>query len=154
MPRTIEQRLRDLGMVLPSPAKSVATYVPVVRTGNLLVTSGQLPLKDGALAATGLLGADLSTEEGQAAARWCAANVLAQVQAATGDLEKVARLVKITVFVASAPGFTEHHLVANGASEFFVAALGDSGAHARSAVGVAGLPMNAPVEVEALVEVS
>ena len=152
MTTTIEQRLRDLGIVLPSPAKSVATYVPVVRTGNLLVTSGQLPLKDGELVATGLLGRDLSVEEGQHAAKWCAANILAQVQVAAGDLEKIVRLIKITVFVASAPGFTQHHLVANGASDFLMAALEDRGSHARSAVGVAGLPMNAPVEIEALVE--
>lgn len=149
---TIAQRLRDLGVALPIPPRAAASYVPAVRTGSQLVTSGQLPLKDGALAATGLLGGGVSIEAGQEAAKWCAANVLAQVEAATGDLEQIARLVKITVFVASAPGFAEQHVVANGASDFFVAALGERGAHARSAVGVAGLPLNAAVEVEAVFE--
>lgn len=118
----------------------MASYVPAVRTGNQLFTSGQLPLKDGALVATGLLGEEVSIEDAQDAAKWCAVN------------EKIARLVKITVFVASAPGFDKQHVVANGASNFFVAALGDRGAHARSAVGMAGLPLNAAVEVEAQFE--
>lgn len=153
MATTIEERLKSLGVELPVPAKSVANYLPCVQAGQLLVTSGQLPLKDGKLAATGLLGHDLDVAAGQEAARCCAANVLAQARAAIGDLEKIGRLVKITVFVASAPGFCEQHLVANGASDFFTAVLGDRGRHARSAVGVASLPMNAAVEVEAIIEV-
>ena len=153
MSQTIEQRLSDMGFELPAAARAVAAYVPVVQMRKLLVTSGQLPLNDGALVARGLLGRDIDVAEGQHAARWCAANVLAQVKATLGDLEQIKRLVKITVFVASIPDFTEHHLVANGASEFLMAALGDKGRHARSAIGVASLPLDAPVEVEAMFEV-
>ena len=123
-------------------------------SGNLLFTAGQLPLKDGKLVATGLLGRDLDTAAGQEAARLCAINVLAQAKAALGDLEKIGRLVKITVFVASAPDFAEQHLVANGASDLFAAALGEAGKHARSAVGTASLPLDAPVEVEAVIEIA
>ncbi len=154
MSETIEQRLAQLGIDLPTPAKAVASYVPVIRMGNTLVTSGQLPLKDGQLMARGLLGGPLNVEQGQLAAKWCAANVLAQAKAALGDLERIQRLVKITVFVASAQDFFEQHLVANGASDLLVAALGDKGQHTRSAVGVAALPMNAAVEVEATFEVA
>lgn len=150
---SIEERLAGLGVVLPQAAAPAANYVPFVRSGDLLFTSGQLPMKDGKLAATGLLGRDLDTAAGREAARLCAVNVLAQAKAALGDLELVRRLVKITVFVASAPGFTEQHLVANGASDLFVAALGEAGRHARSAVGTASLPLDAPVEVEAIFEV-
>lgn len=103
--------------------------------------------------ALGLLGRELGTEAGKLAAKWCAVNILAQLQAATGDLERIRRIVKITVFVASTPEFVEQHLVANGASDFLVAALGERGIHARSAVGVAALPLNAPVEIEAIVEI-
>lgn len=150
---SIEERLAGLGVVLPQAAAPAANYVPFVRSGDLLFTSGQLPMKDGKLAATGLLGRDLDTAAGREAARLCAVNVLAQAKAALGDLELVRRLVKITVFVASAPGFTEQHLVANGASDLFVAALGEAGRHARSAVGTASLPLDAPVEIEAIFEV-
>jgi enamine deaminase RidA (YjgF/YER057c/UK114 family) len=149
---TIETRLKDLGVPLPEPARSVANYLPYTLSGNLLRTSGQLPLQDGALFATGLLGQDLDLTTGRLAARWCAANVLAQAKAALGDLDQIKQLLKITVFVAGAPTFTEHHLVANGASDLFVEALGDQGRHSRSAVGVAALPMNAPVEIEAVIE--
>jgi enamine deaminase RidA (YjgF/YER057c/UK114 family) len=113
-----------------------------------------LPLENGGLAAKGLLGRDLDTAAGKAAARLCAINVLAQAKAATGDLETVSKLVKITVFVASTPDFTEQHLVANGASDLLAEALGDKGRHARSAVGVASLPLNAPIEVEAFFEIA
>jgi enamine deaminase RidA (YjgF/YER057c/UK114 family) len=149
----IEQRLADLGVTLPAAAAPAANYVPYSRAGNLVMTAGQLPLKDGKLTATGLLGQDLDTSAGQEAAKYCAINILAQAKAAIGDLARIKRIVKITVFVASAPGFTEQHLVANGASDFLVAALGDSGKHARSAVGTAVLPLNAPVEIEAVIEV-
>lgn len=151
---TIQKRLAELGVTIPAAAAPAANYVPFAQSGKLLLTSGQLPLSGGKLTATGLLGRDLDTEAGKEAAKWCAINILAQIQAAAGDLEKIAQLVKITVFVASTPDFTEQHLVANGASDFLAAALGERGKHARSAVGVAVLPLNAPVEVEAIVELA
>lgn len=150
MADTINSRLADLGIALPQAAAPAANYLPFAQTGNLLLTAGQLPLSSGRLYATGLLGRDLDVAAGQEAARICAINVLAQAQAALDELERIDSLVKITVFVASAADFTEQHLVANGASDLFVAALGDRGKHARSAVGVARLPMDAPVEVEAI----
>lgn len=150
---TIQKRLSALGVTLPAPAAPAANYVPYASTGKLVMTAGQLPLDNGKLVATGLLGRDLDTEAGKQAARQCAINVLAQLQAATGDLECIARLVKITVFVASAPDFIEQHLVANGASDLLAEVLGEAGKHARVAVGVACLPLNAAVEVEAIAEV-
>ncbi|WP_378950915.1 RidA family protein [Mesorhizobium sp. ANAO-SY3R2] len=152
MSETIEKRLGGLGVTLPAAAAPAANYVPFMASGNLLLTAGQLPLKDGKLLATGLLGRDVDVAAGQAAAKQCAINILAQAKAALGDLEKIRRLVKITVFVASTPDFTEQHLVANGASDFLVAAIGERGKHARSAVGVASLPLNAAVEIEAIIE--
>ena len=154
MGETIEKRLADLGVTLPAAAAPAANYVPFVRSGNLLFTAGQLPLKDGKLQAAGLLGRDLDTVAGREAAKLCAINILAQTKAALGDLEKIARVVKITAFVASTTDFTEQHLVANGASDFLAAALGERGKHARSAVGMASLPLNAAVEVEAIIEVA
>ena len=153
MSETIEKRLSDLGLTLPVAAAPAANYVPYCRSGNLLFTAGQLPLKDGKLQASGLLGRDVDTASGKEAAKYCAINILAQARAALGDLEKISRLVKITVFVASAPDFVEQHLVANGASDFLVAVLGERGKHARSAVGTASLPLNAAVEIEAIFEV-
>jgi len=154
MGETIEKRLADLGVTLPAAAAPAANYVPFVRSGNLLFTAGQLPLKDGKLQAAGLLGRDLDTAAGREAAKLCAINILAQTKAALGDLEKIARVVKITAFVASTTDFTEQHLVANGASDFLAAALGERGKHARSAVGMASLPLNAAVEVEAIIEIA
>ncbi|EHK55134.1 RidA family protein [Allomesorhizobium alhagi] len=154
MGETIEKRLSDLGVTLPAAAAPAANYVPFMRTGNLVFTAGQLPLKEGKLQVTGLLGRDVDTAAGKEAAKLCAINILAQAKAAIGDLEKIRRLVKITVFVASAPDFTEQHLVANGASDFLVAVLGEPGKHARSAVGTASLPLNAAVEIEAVIEVA
>ncbi|WP_027051893.1 RidA family protein [Mesorhizobium erdmanii] len=153
MSETIEKRLSDLGVTLPVAAAPAANYVPYCRTGNLLFTAGQLPLKEGKLQASGLLGRDVDTASGKDAAKYCAINILAQAKAAIGDLEKIRRLVKITVFVASSADFVEQHLVANGASDFLVAALGERGKHARSAVGTASLPLNAAVEIEAIFEV-
>ena len=150
---TIEKRLGDLGITLPAAAAPAANYVPFVRSGNLLFPSGQLPIKDGKLAFTGLLGRDLDTANGQEAAIWCAVNVLAQAKAALGDLEKIRRLVKINIYVAAMPDFTEQHLVGNGASDLFATVLGERGKHARVAVGMAALPLNAAVEVEAVLEV-
>ena len=154
MTDTAEQRLAALGIELPKAAAPAANYVPFMRTGNLLFTAGQLPLKAGHLIATGILGRDLDATKGQEAARQCAVNILAQAKAALGDLENIEKIVKITVFVASGPDFTTQHLVANGASDLLVAVLGDKGKHARSAVGVASLPLNAPVEIEAIIEVA
>ncbi|MCZ4093316.1 RidA family protein [Sinorhizobium psoraleae] len=154
MSQTIRQRLAELHVELPAAARSVANYLPIMVSGNLVLTSGQLPLTDGKLIAAGLLGRDLDVAAGALAARQCALNILAQAEANLGSLERIARIVKITVFVASAQDFTEQHLVANGASDLLVAALGDNGKHARSAVGVAALPMNAPVEVEAILEIT
>lgn len=153
MSETIEKRLADLGIVIPAAAAPAANYVPFVRSGNLLFPSGQLPMKDGKLAVTGLLGRDLDTAAGQEAAKLCAINVLAQAKAALGDLEKIRRLVKISIYVASAPDFTEQHLVGNGASDLFAKVLGERGRHARVAVGMAALPLNAAVEIEAVLEV-
>ncbi|MDQ6437977.1 RidA family protein [Mesorhizobium sp. LHD-90] len=151
---TIEKRLAELGVTLPAAAAPAANYVPYVRSGNLLFTAGQLPLKDGKLVASGLVGRDIDTAAAKDAAKYCAINILAQVKAAAGSLDAIRRLVKITVFVASTPDFTEQHLVANGASDFLAAVLGDAGKHARSAVGMASLPLNAPVEIEAIVELA
>jgi enamine deaminase RidA (YjgF/YER057c/UK114 family) len=152
MAQTIENRLADLGVMLPAAAAPAANYVPFMRSGNLLLTAGQLPFKDGKLSSTGLLGRDVDVEAGKEAAKYCAINILAQAKAALGDLGKIRRVVKITVFVASTPDFVEQHLVANGASDFLVAALGEHGKHARSAVGTAALPLDAPVEIEAIIE--
>ncbi len=153
MTDTIEARLQAMDVVLPAAAAPAANYVPYMQTGDLLFTSGQLPLRDSKLIATGLLGRDLDTAGGKEAAQACAINILAQAKAALGDLERIRRLVKITVFVASTPDFTEQHLVANGASDLLVAALGERGRHARSAVGTVTLPLGAPVEIEAIFEI-
>lgn len=152
MGNEIDKRLLELGVELPEPAAPAANYLPFCQSGKLLITSGQLPMKDGKLMAMGLVGQELGVEAGKLAAKWCAVNILAQARAALGSLEKIERIVKITVFVASTPEFTEQHLIANGASDFFAAALGEKGRHARSAVGVASLPLNAPVEIEAIIE--
>lgn len=154
MDEKIEQQLAALGVKLPETTAPAGNYVPFSRTGNLLITSGQLPLKDGKLTAAGLLGRDVSVADGQEAAKYCAINILAQVKAAIGSLDRIGKIVKITVFVASAPGFTEQHIVANGASDFLVAVFGDKGKHARSAVGMAALPLNASVEIEAMIEIA
>ena len=154
MTDTIESRLKNLGLSLPVAAAPAANYVPFAETGSLLLTSGQLPLENGKLVHTGQVGDKLTVAHGQVAARACAVNILAQAKAALGDLEKIKRIVKITVFVSSTADFVEQHLVANGASDLLVAVLGDAGKHARSAVGVASLPLNAPVEVEAIIEVA
>jgi enamine deaminase RidA (YjgF/YER057c/UK114 family) len=153
MSETIEQRLAGLGVTLPAAAAPAANYVPFMQSGKLLFTAGQLPLKDGKLAVSGKLGRDVDVAAGKEGAKLCAVNILAQAKAALGDLGCIRRIVKITVFVASDPDFTEQHLVANGASDFLVAALGESGKHARSAVGVPSLPLDAAVEVEAVIEI-
>jgi enamine deaminase RidA (YjgF/YER057c/UK114 family) len=150
---TVSGRLAELGIELPAVAKPLAAYVPAVRTGNLVFTAGQLPLQDGKLPQTGKVGAEVSAEDGQALARICALNALAAVDALVG-IDAVTRIVKVVGFVASAPGFTGQPGVVNGASALFGEVFGEAGAHARSAVGVCELPLDAPVEVEIIVEVA
>lgn len=154
MSDTIRSRLESLSISLPEAAAPAANYVPYIRTGDLLYISGQLPLGADGLTHTGKLGSDLSVADGQAAARQCAINVLAQANAALGgDLERIVQIVRITGFVAGPAEFTEHHLVVNGASDLLAEALGERGRHSRAAVGVAALPLNASVEVDAIIEV-
>jgi len=145
--------LAALGLSLPSVVAPVAAYVPVVREGDLVFTSGQLPMVDGSLLAAGLVGADVTEEQAYECARACALNALAAVDALVG-IDSVVRVVKVVGFVASAAGFAGQPKVVNGASELLGQVFGDAGAHARSAVGVAALPLNAPVEVELVVEVA
>jgi enamine deaminase RidA (YjgF/YER057c/UK114 family) len=155
MAGTVEKKLLDLGITLPSPAAPVANYVGFVRTGNFLIVSGQLCLDaEGKLVAKGQLGAGVSIEDGQKAARACAINVLAQLKAALGDLDKVARVVRLGGFINSTPDFLDAPKVLNGASDLMVLAFGDKGRHARTTVGVASLPADAAVEVEGLFEVT
>jgi enamine deaminase RidA (YjgF/YER057c/UK114 family) len=145
-------RLEQLGVVLPHVAAPLASYVPAVRTGNLIYTSGQLPIEGGKLAGTGKVGAEVSPEQGKALARICALNALAAVGSVV-DIDTVARVVKVVGFVASAADFNGQPNVINGASDLLAEVFGDNGAHARSAVGVSELPLDAPVEVELIVEV-
>lgn len=147
------QRLAELGIELPAVVPPVAAYVPAKRSGSLVYTAGQLPMVEGKLAAVGKVGADVNPEQARRLARTCALNALAAVHALVG-LDAVTQVVKVVGFVASAPGFTGQPAVVNGASELFGEVFGEAGAHARSAVGVAELPLNAPVEVELIVEVS
>jgi enamine deaminase RidA (YjgF/YER057c/UK114 family) len=150
----VEAKLAELGIVLPTPAAPVANYIPFVRTGTLLVVSGQICLgADGKLVARGKLGENVSIEDGQQAARACAINLLAQVKAALGDLDKLVRVIRLGGFINSAPTFLDGPKVMNGASDLMVEALGDKGRHARSTVGVAALPADAAVEVEGMFEV-
>jgi enamine deaminase RidA (YjgF/YER057c/UK114 family) len=149
-----EERLSELGLSVPEVAKPVAEYVPAVRTGNHIYTSGQVPMRSGELITTGKVGAGVSPEEAYACAQQCALNALAAVRSLTGELSAVVRVVKVVVFVASAADFTGQAGVANGASELIGQVFADAGRHARSAVGVAVLPLDAPVEVELVVEVS
>jgi enamine deaminase RidA (YjgF/YER057c/UK114 family) len=147
-------RLAALGLSLPSVPAPVAAYVPAVRTGDYVWTSGQLPLVDGQLTVTGVVGADVDPQQATAAARTAALNALAAVADVVGSLDAVVRVVRVVGYVASAPGFTGQPGVINGASELIGAVFGPAGAHARSAVGVAALPLGAPVEIELYVEVS
>jgi len=150
---TPQARLAGLGLVLPPVAAPLATYVPAVRTGSYVYTAGQLPLAEGKLLATGKVGAQISAEEAARLARTCALNGLAAVASVAGGLSAIRRIVKVTGFVASSPGFTGQPQVLNGASELLLEVLGEAGRHARSAVGVAELPLDAPVEVELIAEV-
>lgn len=150
---TPEERLAGLGLAVPEVAKPVAVYVPAVRSGSHVYTSGQLPMRSGELMFTGKVGGEVSTEEAVECARQCALNALAAIRAEVGELSAVKRVVKVVVFVASTPDFTGQPGVANGVSELLGEVFGDAGVHARSAVGVSALPLDAPVEVELLVEV-
>lgn len=148
----VAERLAELGLTVPPVPAPVAVYVPAVRSGSYVYTSGQLPLLDGQLLATGKVGGEVSAEEAYDCARQCALNAIAAVQSQV-ELDSVVRVVKATVFVASTPDFTGQPVVANGASELFGVAFGEAGTHARSAVGVPVLPLDAPVELELIVEV-
>lgn len=155
MPGKIESRLAELGVKLPRPAPPVATYVPYVLNDGLLHISGQLPFAPDGNIVTGILGADLGIERGAQAARYCAIMLMAQMRDALGgNLDRVTRIVKLGAFIASIPSFTDQPKVANGASDLMVDVFGDAGRHARSAVGVPCLPLNAAVEVDAIVAIS
>ena len=149
-----EERLAELGLTVPEVPKPVAAYVPAVRNGNHVFTSGQLPMRSGELMQTGKVGDTVSADEAYACAQQCALNALAAVKSVAGDLSSVKQVVKVAVYVASAPDFTGQPGVANGVSDLLGKVFGDAGVHARAAVGVAVLPLDAPVEVELLVEVS
>ncbi|MBB3386045.1 MULTISPECIES: RidA family protein [unclassified Rhizobium] len=155
MSDAIEGRLQELGIVLPQAAAPAANYVPYVISGNLLYLSGQLPMENGKIGVTGHLGKDVDVAGGQRAAELCAINLLAQAKAALGgDLGRIKRLIKLNGFVASTPDFVEQHLVINGASNLLANVLGEAGKHARAAVGMAALPLNAAVEIDAILEIA
>lgn len=154
MTGSVEKKLAELGIVLPTPAAPIANYVGFVRSGRLLFVSGQLCLVDGKAVAVGKLGGEVSIEQGREAARVCAINLLAQVKAALGDLDKVVRVVRLGGFVASTPGFLDGPKVLNGASDLMVDVFGEKGRHARTTIGVAVLPGDAAVEVEGTFEVA
>ena len=150
---TPEERFAELGLTLPPVATTAGSYVPALRTGTQVYTAGQLPLADGKLLAAGKVGEAVTAEEAVTLARACALNALAAAAAAAGGLSAITRIIKVTGFVASAPGFTGQPQVVNGASDLLTEVFGDAGKHARSAVGVAVLPLDAPVEVELIAEV-
>ncbi|HEX5934658.1 MAG TPA: RidA family protein [Pseudorhizobium sp.] len=154
MSEAIEDRLSKRGITLPVAAAPAANYVPFTVSGNILYLSGQLPIENGKVAVTGLVGRDIDVAGAQRAAELCAINILAQAKAAlNGDLGRIRRVLKLNAFVASAPDFTEQHLAINGASNLIAEILGDAGKHARAAVGVAALPLNASVEIDAIIEI-
>lgn len=148
----IESRLSELGIILPAPFAPAANYMPTVVSGRHLYVSGQLPLAEGGMSCKGHVGSEVTLDDAHAAARLCAINILSQAKAALGNLDRITRIVKLVGFVSSAPSFTDQPKVINGASDLMVQALGDAGKHARSAVGVAALPLGASVEVEAIIE--
>ena len=154
MSADIEARIRELGITLPQAAAPAANYVPFVISGSHLYISGQLPIENGKIAVTGHLGDGVDVATGQRAAELCAINILAQAKAALGgDLGKIRRILKLNGFIASTPDFVEQHLVMNGASNLIANVLGEAGKHARAAVGMAALPLNASVEVDAIIEI-
>ncbi len=150
---TRKQKITQLGFELPEAAAPIGSYVPALRTGNLVFTAGQIPTRDGKLIATGSVPTDVSLQDAQAAARQCVLNALAAVEAEIGSLDDIVRIVRLNVFVNSAPPFTDQAQVANGASDFLVEVFGDAGKHTRCAVGAAELPLGAPVELDLIVQV-
>jgi enamine deaminase RidA (YjgF/YER057c/UK114 family) len=150
----VTERLAELGISIPAVAKPVASYLPSTISGNLVFTAGQLPFIDGSLPATGKVGADVDATEAAGMARTAVLNALAAIETSIGSVDRITKIVKLVVFVASAPDFTAQPGVANGASDVLVEIFGESGRHARSAVGVAVLPLDAPVELELIVEFS
>jgi len=149
----IEEKISQLGFTLPAAPKPLASYIPAVKAGNLVFTAGQLPIKDGSLAFKGKLGKDLNEDEGKKAAQLCALNCLSVIRNEIESLDKIDRVIKLTVFVNSADGFINHPQVANGASDLIKEIFGENGKHVRSAVGVAELPLNAPVEIDMIVKI-
>ncbi len=150
---TPEERLNELDITLPPAPPAVAAYVPWIRTGNLIMTSGQLPWRDGAIAFAGKLGAELNVEQGYEAARLCAINAIAQLKAAVGELSRIAQLVRLEGNVHSAPGFRDHPQVLNGASELMAAVFGEQGRHTRTALGINEMPLDAAVQLSVFAEV-
>jgi enamine deaminase RidA (YjgF/YER057c/UK114 family) len=149
----IEQQINRLGIVLPDAPKPVAAYIPAKQTGNLVFTAGQLPMVNGELISKGLLGQDVEVDEANKAARICTLNALAAIKGVIGDLDRIKQIVRVVGYVASVPTFTQQPAVVNGASELLLEIFGENGKHARSAVGMAVLPLNASVEIELTVEV-
>ena len=152
MPKNPQERMQELGLELPQVPMPAASYVPAVRTGNLVFTAGQVPFEDGEIRVTGKVGDAVSLEEAQHAARLCALNALAAAASEAGGLERISRIIKVVGYVASAPGFNAQPQVVNGASDLLGEIFGENGHHARSAVGVVELPLGVPVEVEMIVE--
>jgi len=148
-----EEKIKQMGITIPEVVKPLAAYIPAMQVGNLVMTSGQVPISEGKVKYSGKVGSDLSEEEGKEAAKLCALNCLSAIKSVIGNLDKIKRVVKLTVFVSSAEGFTAQPKVANGASEFIGEIFGDAGKHVRSAVGVSELPLNSAVEIEMIVEI-
>lgn len=151
---SVNEKLKELGIEIPPAPKPLASYIPSVKVGSLVYTAGQVPVKNGELQFKGKVGKNISLEEAVKAAKLCAVNCLSAVKSAIGDLDKIDRIVKVTVFVASDDGFNDQPKVANGASDFLVEVFGENGMHVRSAVGVSELPLGAPVEIEMIVQVT
>jgi enamine deaminase RidA (YjgF/YER057c/UK114 family) len=149
----IEEKIKQMGVTIPEAAKPLAAYIPALQAGNMIMTSGQVPIENGQIKFAGKIGKDLSEEQGREAAKLCAINCLSAIKSIIGNLDKIKRIVKLTVFVNSADGFTAQPKIANGASEFIVEIFGDIGKHVRNAVGVSELPLNSAVEVEMIVMV-
>ena len=150
----IEEKIKQMGITIPEAAKPLAAYIPAQQVGNLIMTSGQVPISAGVIKFQGKVGKDLSEEEGKNAAKLCAINCLSALKSIIGSLDKIKRIIKLTVFVNSSDGFTAQPKIANGASEFIIEIFGEAGKHVRSAVGVSELPLNSAVEIEMIVEVN